>query len=990
MHLFRLATNCETQLPITTRTYQTPDRQTRHKSVDINLMTRRQQLHGRSLESASVAANISPYFSSEKSNVENEKTEKVPGTHSSWFRSRKHVTDISVTTNATTQRTGRILRKRPQSIPVQLTTSSEQIPYVPNESEFFSDEFAVVGKTLRTNKQSHLISSASTEPKRSRSKKKIDVDCGIQKGRLMCNRENVTPANAAIRMRARRRKTLANNYSDPEDTKYSPEDCTFSSGNTNSSDDFDPIDSPYPKRKNVKKTKLSMCKPQRQTSKVSQTQDNTQLSKPAIEVDSDDCDDWEEVGEKTTEEVDIFRTLLDVRQEYAAAVTNPSECAFSVSVPLSACGKKGVTKDPRLLEEQAKLRRLKELHLSMHVVHTMCLLAYSRSLNELCDSPLYRSLGLSLLDKVLYAFDEGGRLITTNDWNVDFLRACITPILSRAGGTDPSTDDYVSKTLLHRITGGIASKTDCLVLLVAALRALLFDVRLVIAFTPISLKPTLNNPSRAERPGKPKQKNRKIISSSSGDDVRRSFNSSTKTSCPYSQSKIYVSGEVYLPGLKRWVPFDMSPPVGLVDEIPPNSTLLYAVGVTTVRASPSSGNQPYVGRNPVDLSARYNPDWCVGSRPHRLPAEQWARLLVCQRNIFDRDSLARLSLRPRTDSLDTVRRDMEDETVIRSSLLAKPMPTHMQDFKNHPLYALKRHLLKFEVLYPPYAVPLGFFRNEPIYSRDCVYLCHTRESWLKEAKVVRLNEKPAKVVKARLSLKRKLIRGSDPTPPTVEIYGPWQVEDYQPPVAKDGIVPRNEHGTIDFFKPSMLPIGCAHLCLSGIHLIAKKLGIDCAPAVIGWTFHGHGWAVPQVNGYIVCKEHVPALVDAWRALRMDAAKAAAEERSNRAVDNWRKLVRGLFLWHRIKAQFALAALHDDYNSVRSNRKNVAFDKARQGRKVQNIETGDTTKHASFSEAANVNIATSTSTPGISSEGWQRLGSADLTGSMSKFHAVATS
>ncbi|KAF8567715.1 hypothetical protein P879_08884 [Paragonimus westermani] len=123
---------------------------------------------------------------------------------------------------------------------------------------------------------------------------------------------------------------------------------------------------------------------------------------------------------------------------------------------------------------------------------------------------------------------------------------------------------------------------------------------------------------------------------------------------------------------------------------------------------------------------------------------------------------------------------------------------------------------------------------------------------------------------------------------------------------------------MDFFKPSMLPVGCAHLCLSGIHLIAKKLGIDCAPAVIGWTFHGAGWAVPQVNGYIVCKEHVPASVDAWRALRMDAAKAAAEERSNRAVDNWRKLVPGLFLWHYIKAQFALAALHDDYNSVSTN------------------------------------------------------------------------
>ncbi|KAF8564280.1 hypothetical protein P879_11424 [Paragonimus westermani] len=884
-------------------------------------MTRRQQLRRRSPEPSSVNTSISPYFLSEESNVGNVKTEKVSGTRSNRFRSRKHVTeDVPLKNSETAEPTGRILRKRPLLTPSEVTISSEQISCASIEPDFFSDEFALLDKILPTREQSRVISSVSTEPECSQSKKNSDVHCGIQKSRSICNRGSVTPANAAVRMRTRRRETFARNYSDPVDTKNSPGDYICSSEKTNSSDDFDSVDSSYSERKNLRKPKPSVCKPRRQTSKVSQTQGDTKPSKSALEVDSDDCDDWEEVGEKTTKEVDIFRTLLEVRQECATADTNPNECdSFSVSVPLGACGKKGTLKDPRLLEEQAKLRRLKELHLSMHLVHTMCFLAYSRSLNNLCDSPLYRSLGLSLLDKVLCAFDEDNRLTSTNDWNVDSLRACITSILSRAGGIDLSTDDCIGKTLLHRISGRIASKTDCLVLFIAALRALFFDVRLVVSFTPVSLKPILSNPHRTELPGKTKRKNRKIISSSSADEVCRSFNSSTKTSStyPYSQSKIYTSGEVYLHGLKRWVPFDMSPPAGLVDEIPPNSALLYAVGITTVRASAFSGNRPYVGRNPVDLSARYNPDWCVGSRPHRLSAEQWTRLLVYQRNIFDRDSLARLSLYPRTDSLDTVKRDEEDETLIRSNLLAKPMPTHMQDFKNHPLYALKRHLLKFEVLYPPHAVPLGFFRNEPIYSRDCVHLCHTRESWLKEAKVVRPNETPAKVVKARMSLKRKLIRGSDPTPPTVDIYGPWQVEDYQPPVAKD------------------------------------------------------------------------ALVDAWRALRMNAAKAAAEERSNRAVDNWRKLVRGLFLWHRIKAQFALAALHDDYNSVRPSRKNVAPGKARQRRKVQNIEASDTTKHTSFSEATNVNLTTSASTPGVSSEGWQRLGSADLTGPMFKFHAVAT-
>lgn len=70
-------------------------------------------------------------------------------------------------------------------------------------------------------------------------------------------------------------------------------------------------------------------------------------------------------------------------------------------------------------------------------------------------------------------------------------------------------------------------------------------------------------------------------------------------------------------------------------------------------------------------------------------------------------------------------------------------------YKNHPLYVLKRHLLKFEAIYPPDAVTLGFVRNEPVYSRECVHTLHSRDIWLKHAKVVRLGEKPYKIVKAR-------------------------------------------------------------------------------------------------------------------------------------------------------------------------------------------------------------------------------------------------
>ena len=41
-------------------------------------------------------------------------------------------------------------------------------------------------------------------------------------------------------------------------------------------------------------------------------------------------------------------------------------------------------------------------------------------------------------------------------------------------------------------------------------------------------------------------------------------------------------------------------------------------------------------------------------------------------------------------------------------------------------YVLQRHLLKFEAVYPPTAVPLGFVRGEPVYARECVHTVSIR------------------------------------------------------------------------------------------------------------------------------------------------------------------------------------------------------------------------------------------------------------------------
>lgn len=54
---------------------------------------------------------------------------------------------------------------------------------------------------------------------------------------------------------------------------------------------------------------------------------------------------------------------------------------------------------------------------------------------------------------------------------------------------------------------------------------------------------------------------------------------------------------------------------------------------------------------------------------------------------------------------------------MQNRLLNKPLPISVAEYKNHPLYALKRHLLKYEAIYPSTAAVLGYCRGEPVYSR---------------------------------------------------------------------------------------------------------------------------------------------------------------------------------------------------------------------------------------------------------------------------------
>lgn len=104
-----------------------------------------------------------------------------------------------------------------------------------------------------------------------------------------------------------------------------------------------------------------------------------------------------------------------------------------------------------------------------------------------------------------------------------------------------------------------------------------------------------------------------------------------------------------------------------------------------------------------DVSPRYCPNLNTTTRKLRVDKEYL-------------DSLLKFFVAKSPSS-----RDRKEDDYFTKIQFDKPLPTSISDFKNHPLYALKRHLLKFEAIYPPNCPTVGFIREEAVYPRDCVY-----------------------------------------------------------------------------------------------------------------------------------------------------------------------------------------------------------------------------------------------------------------------------
>ena len=235
----------------------------------------------------------------------------------------------------------------------------------------------------------------------------------------------------------------------------------------------------------------------------------------------------------------------------------------------------------------------------------------------------------------------------------------------------------------------------------------------------------------------------------------------------------------------------------------------------------------------------------------------------------------------------------------------EPMPRNVQDFKDHPVFALERHLRRHEVLVPT-ANPSGTVAAgsraplEKVYRRKDVRIARTADKWHRLGREVKPNEIPAKWLPKKKKLKHPDFEdeGEEADDAGVPIYTEDQTELYEPPPVRDGKVPKNKFGNVEVYVPSMIPSGAIHIVHEHAARAAYTIGADYAPALTGFQFKGrHGTAV--LNGIVVAEEYEDAIQAVIAGLNDVEQQLEEERKALAALKLWRRLLMGLRIRERI-------------------------------------------------------------------------------------------
>lgn len=255
--------------------------------------------------------------------------------------------------------------------------------------------------------------------------------------------------------------------------------------------------------------------------------------------------------------------------------------------------------------------------------------------------------------------------------------------------------------------------------------------------------------------------------------------------------------------------------------------------------------------------------------------------------------------------------DHAEDAALARKEAAEGIPKAVQDFKDHPVYVLERHLRHNEVIYPLKQVGkvnVGSSlkpKMEPIYRRKDVHLVRSADKWYRLGRDVQDGEQPLKHAKPkkgrRLSIDPDTAMEGQEDKVGAGLYAEYQTSIYIPPPVVRGRVPRNAYGNLDLYVPSMCPPGGRHIRHKLAARAARIIGVDYAEAITGFKFQGrHGTAI--VQGVVVAQEYAEAVEAVIDGLEYSVELVEEQNRTAEALRLWRRFFLGLKIVQRIQGQ----------------------------------------------------------------------------------------
>ncbi|KAK5162762.1 uncharacterized protein LTR77_011193 [Saxophila tyrrhenica] len=273
--------------------------------------------------------------------------------------------------------------------------------------------------------------------------------------------------------------------------------------------------------------------------------------------------------------------------------------------------------------------------------------------------------------------------------------------------------------------------------------------------------------------------------------------------------------------------------------------------------------------------------------------------------------------RRRGEALD---RDQVEDAELSQREAKEGLPGNVVDFKDHPYYALERHMRRHEVIHPRREVgkvnagTAAKPRMEAVYRRTDVCICRSADKWFRLGREIKEGEQPLKRIPAPRS--RRLQRspsaamdgddGGEEEREMTPLYAHFQTDLYVPQPVRNGKVPRNAFGNLDIYVPSMVPAGGVHVRHPLARDAAKVLGVDWVDAVTGFKFEGRR-GTPVTDGVVIAEENGDSVRTIIEGLLDERVEEEAMARSKVALGLWRKFLVGLRIRERVATYGEAAA-----------------------------------------------------------------------------------